>query len=245
MRVFGSGLVAAAAFEVYASGVDLTYSFTKALPVEIRERYEIREVRNAAALLAATNPDEFAEVVAVLRDFRLSRDDVLGAGGNKSDVARRLDLAFRDLGWREARHDTRVTSVLQLQPWPPGEGVAVVEESEVRNEGYKVDNVKGRVALDVEWNAKDGNLDRDLAAYRALYEAAIIDVGVIITRTQADLRAAVLELDPDSSKFSTTTTTNLEKLEPRLTRGDSGGCPVLAIAISSRCIDFTLDGEAQ
>ena len=217
--------------------MDLTTSFENVFPKEILQRYELREVRNASGLLAATNPGEFEELFNVLSWFVLSNDDVLGAGGNKSDVARRLDLRFRELGWREARHDTRVTSVLTKEPYRQvGEDERIVIESEVSNEGYKVDNVKGRVALDVEWNAKDGNLDRDLAAYRALYDAAIIDVGVIVTRTQADLREAALNLDAESSKFATTTTTNLAKLEPRLTRGDAGGCPVLAVAITARCI---------
>lgn len=218
--------------------MDLTTSYEDVFPPEILDRYELREVRNAAALLKATNPEEFADIIEVLSEFVLTDEDVLGAGGNKSDVARRLDLRFRELGWREARHDTKVMSILVKEPYRPvGETERHVTESEVSNEGYKVDNVKGRVALDVEWNAKDGNLDRDLAAYRALYEAAIIDVGVIVTRTQADLREVALVLDPDSTKFATTTTTNLTKLEPRLTRGDGGGCPVLAIAISSRCIE--------
>jgi hypothetical protein len=217
--------------------MDLTDSYERVLPATILKRFDLREVRNAAALLMATNPTEFDEIVGVLSGFVLSDDDVLGAGGNKSDVARRLDLQFREIGWREARHDTNVVSVLMKQPYrPAGETERTVLESEVRNEGYKIDNVKSRVALDVEWNAKDGNLDRDLAAYRALYEAAIIDVGVIITRTQADLREAAMALDADSTKFATTTTTNLAKLEPRLTRGDAGGCPVLAVAITARCI---------
>ena len=67
-----------------------------------------------------------------------------------------------------------------------------------------------------------------------MYDAALIDVGVIITRTQEDLRALAIELNAESSKFATTTTTNLGKLKPRLTRGDSGGCPILAVAISAR-----------
>lgn len=137
----------------------------------------------------------------------------------------------------EARHDTKVTSILIKQPYRDAGELQTEELTyEVLNEGYKIDNVKARVALDVEWNAKDGNLDRDLAAYRALYEAGIIDVGVIITRTQADLREAALGLDPASTKFQTTTTTNLTKLKPRLTRGDAGGCPILAIAITAKCI---------
>lgn len=77
---------------------------------------------------------------------------------------------------------------------------------------------------------------RDIGAYRALYDAGIIDAGVLITRTQADLRATALRLDPLSKKFDTTTTTNLDKLVPRMTRGDAGACPVLAIAITARCL---------
>lgn len=103
--------------------------------------------------------------------------------------------------------------------------------------------MKDRVALDVEWNAKDGNLDRDMGAYRALYDAGIIDAAVIITRTQEDLRTLASRLAFEaghsyadaSRRLGTTTTTNLVKLEPRMTRGDTGGCPLLAAAISARC----------
>ena len=217
--------------------VDLTDSYKSILPSNILRCYEICEIRNAAALLAATNREEFDDIVAVLDTFRLTEDDVLGAGGNKSKVARRLDEAFRERGWREARHDTELKSILTMQPYRAiGERhPEVVHDSLVLSEGYKVDNVRGRVALDVEWNAKDGNLDRDLAAYRALYDAGIIDAGAIITRSQSSLREYALALDPLTDKFKTTTTTNIEKLEPRLTRGDSGGCPVVAFAITAEC----------
>ena len=91
------------------------------------------------------------------------------------------------------------------------------------------------MALDVEWNAKDGNLDRDVGAYRALYDAGIIDVGVIITRTHEEIRALAIRLGRIKG-FNTTTTTNLMKLEPRMTRGSVGGCPLLAVAITDRCL---------
>jgi len=92
------------------------------------------------------------------------------------------------------------------------------------------------VALDVEWHAKDGNLDRDLAAYRALYDAGIIDGAVMITMTRADLRALALRGDPATTKFGTSTTTNLTKVLPRLTRGDGGGCPILVVSICARTV---------
>jgi len=226
--------------------MELTGSWTTALPAAVAERYELRETRNAAAVLAATCPDEVTELCAVLTGFTLTTADLVEAGGNESRLAARLNTAFRERGWREGRVDTVVTSRLQVQPWhPAGEHGVTVRESEVVNEGYKVDNVKGRVALDVEWNAKDGNLDRDIGAYRALYDAGLIDGAVLLTRTHDDLRELARELaraagrtdDEVRSRLSTSTTTHLGKLESRMTRGDAGGCPLLAVAISRRCWD--------
>jgi Restriction endonuclease BglII len=59
--------------------------------------------------------------------------------------------------------------------------------SETTSEGYSVDNFIDRVALGVEWNAKDGNPDRDLETYQSLYDAGLIDGGVMINRTVDDL----------------------------------------------------------
>jgi hypothetical protein len=214
--------------------VDLTESYLAAIPVDVRQRYVLVETRNATKIIAATNQAAFTEIISVLRSFELTEMDIVNPGGNKSLVAARIDKAFRELGWREGRHDTRIVSVLTVMPYAPaGETEPRVIEAEVFNEGYKVDNVKDRVALDVEWNAKDGNLDRDLAAYRALYDAGIIDAAVVITRTQESMRRLATELGV--KRFDTTTTTNLDKLLPRLTRGDSGGCPVLVAAITPEC----------
>lgn len=215
--------------------MDLTDSYQRVFPAAVLKRYEFREVRNASAVLANTNPNEFADLVKVLKAFALTKKDVLNPGGNEGDIAKRLNRAFRDQGWREGRHDTMITSALSLMPYKPaGETTAKLMETEVFNEGYKVDNVKGGVALDVEWNAKDGNLDRDVSAYRALYDAAIIDSAVLVTRSVTDLRALGKRLGRDKY-LNTTTTTNLGKLEPRMTRGDAGGCPLLAVAITAKC----------
>jgi len=214
--------------------VDLTTSYEAVIPADVRARFEMREVRNAAAILAATNPSAFAEIVGVLTDFRLEAMDITEPGGGKSRLAIRVDETFRRLGWREGQHDTHVTSVLSLQPYHPAdEREARVVEKQVLNIGYKVDNVKDRVALDVEWNAKDGNLDRDVGAYRALYDGGIIDAGVIITRTFVSIRDLAVTLGRPGA-FGTTTTTTIDKLVPRMTRGDGGGCPILAIGITER-----------
>lgn len=215
--------------------MELTGSYASRFSGRTLARYEMLEVRDAAAVLADMHPPEFREIAAVLGRFKLERADIVKPGGREGPVAKRLNRAFRERGWREGQHDLRIGSSLRLMPYrDAGEKKPAVVESEVVSGGYKVDNLKGRIALDVEWNAKDGNLDRDLAAYRALYEAGIVRVGVILTRTQADLRALGKRLGRDP--FKTSTTTNLDKLRPRLARGDGGGCPLLAVAITAACL---------
>lgn len=219
--------------------MDLTTSFDPCFPADVRARYQFAETRNATTILASTNPEAFAQVVNVLRNFHLRTSDLLTPGGQESDLAARANRMFRENGWREARVDTLIRLSLQRTPLrEAGETSLEAIVTETRNEGYKVDNFRDRVALDVEWNAKDGNLDRDIGAYRALYDAALIDVGVLITRTM-DLRDLGRQLALDAGMtieqakriLNTTTTTNREKLLPRMTRGDAGGCPLLAVFI--------------
>jgi hypothetical protein len=215
--------------------MELTRSYERVIPDEVRARYDFAETRNAAAVLASTDPEAFAEVLDVLAGFRLSGDDITVPGGNKSTVARRLDGEFREKGWREAAYDTHLRSVLRVMPYrPAGERRATEIETESASRGYKIDNVKRRMAVDVEWNAKDGNLDRDVGAYRSFYDAGVIDAGVIICRSFESIRALSIELGREKG-FDTVTTTTIEKLTDRLARGDGGGCPILAVAITRRC----------
>ena len=87
-----------------------------------------------------------------------------------------------------------------------------------------------------------------MANFRALHDLGVIDVGVIITRHQertkwaANYLAAAgdrIRYDTRTEKrivlLGTTTTTNMEKLVPKLERGDAGGCPILAIALTELC----------
>ncbi len=228
--------------------MDLTTSYLGCFPAATRERYEFYETRNAASILTTTNSARFAELVDVLDSFALLTDDLVNSGGNETKLAARLNSAFREKGWREARVDQIIKLSLLKQPYrPAGERKPVVVETETTSMGYKVDNFVDRVALDVEWNAKDGNLDRDLGAYRSLYDAGLIDAAVMITRTVDDLRRLATRLREGagmspkdaSSMLKTSTTTNTTKLVPKLTRGDSGGCPILVVAICERTWDKT------
>ena len=59
----------------------------------------------------------------------------------------------------------------------------VVDGKEIRQDTYKMDYIKGRVACDLEWNSKDQTYDRDLYAFRIFFDYDRINVGVIVTRS--------------------------------------------------------------
>lgn len=215
--------------------MELTSSYEKVIPADIRAKYDWIETRNAAAVLNAADPHAFAEVLAVLADFTLLATDITVPGKNKSALAMRLDLEFREKGWREAAYDTYIRSVLKTKPYKKaGEKKETEIETLSTSQGYRIDNVKRRTAVDVEWNAKDGNLDRDVGAYRSFYDAGVIDGAVVITRNHASIRALSIQLGRVEG-FKTTTTTNIEKLQDRVSRGDGGGCPILGVGITDRC----------
>lgn len=97
--------------------MDLTASFAEHVTPELLGKFEFCEVRNAAAILASTNPAEWAELMQVLTSLKLTDQDILDDGGNKSDLAARVDECFRELGWREGRVDTLIKLAVKVSPY--------------------------------------------------------------------------------------------------------------------------------
>lgn len=248
--------------------MDLTESWRTELPSAVTERYDIVETRNAAAMFKASASDLLAEVAGVLNGFRFDVERIVRGGGSKHFISAELDEAFRVSGWREAKFRQQLTTELVLNPYrPASETAKTIRTSVSEYEGHQIDNVKGRVGLDVEWNPKDGNLDRDFSNFRSLYEAGVLDLGILIVRRETGMRqlwvdtiARAKELNlsnPISAQWTerlrktpadplgTTTTSNFEKLVTRVRRGDGGGCPILAVAITTRCYEPPVDLDAE
>ena len=216
-----------------------TYDDPIVLDPKIRKRWAFLETSSAAAVLRSVCPAEWADITAVLEAFALDPAHWLKKGGNRGDIAKVIDGLFAARGWRETRVDLVTQGVLLSRNLEVMERLPPVEQ-----EGYLVDNFKGRVALDVEWNAKDGNLDRDLSAYRAWHEAGVISAAVLITQDRGRLKElaerlwaehqATLPADQRNAKLpidlNTSTTTNLEKAALRVRRGVMGTCPLLIVA---------------
>lgn len=223
-----------------------TYDSSDVLPLEARNHWEFMETNSAAAVLKAVCPEEWKNVVDILSKYRLHPAAWLKAGGNRGDIAAEIDFAFHQFGWCEARLDLETKGTLYSK-----NEKKIGELSPVTQEGYLVDNFKGRVVLDVEWNAKDGNLDRDLSAYRSWYEAGVISAGIIITKDRISLLTLARRLWkeyqdtlPENERnnklpidLTTSTTTTFDKAQMRVRRGVMGTCPILIVAASEKTWD--------
>lgn len=90
------------------------------------------------------------------------------------------------------------------------------------------------MAFDLEWNSKDQTFDRDLLAMRTYFDCGIIDVGIIVTRSEElnDIFRHIGIL----KKYGASTTW-MGKLIDRLDSRRNGGCPILAVGIKKSCIE--------
>jgi hypothetical protein len=219
-----------------------TYDDPEILPPKARSSWVFMETNSACAVMKAVCPAEWADVISVLSEYRLDPRFWLKKGGNRGDIAAQIDLMFQKKGWQEARLDLETTGKIFSKD------LKLIEElPPITQEGYLVDNFKNRVVLDVEWNAKDGNLDRDLAAYRSWHEAGIISAGIIITKDRLSLLTLARSLWDDHQNtldiekrdkklpidLTTSTTTAFDKAEMRVRRGVMGTCPILIVGADS------------
>lgn len=192
------------------------------VPEDIRTLYEVHDYRHAAAILYNEFREEFDDIMDALRNFKITYWNVIDKGGSESQIPKNLSQLLRpdpqNPRWAEGQLEAELTV--------NGEKVSV--------RSHKVDYLKGRVALDMEWNSKDQTYDRDLNAFSTFYIYNRISVGVLITRSNA--------LDPLFKELGIkgkygASTTQMKKLISRLDAGVNGGCPVLVFGITPSVIE--------
>ncbi|MDO9106262.1 MAG: BglII/BstYI family type II restriction endonuclease [Methylovulum sp.] len=220
-------------------GADSQHEIGRFIPADILELYEVHSYKHAAAILHNSYPDELAEIIGALRQFRLTVNDILKPGGNESDIPKRISSLLRPLGWYETRikGDLLITmEIHQEHETRSGKNKTVLQHPIKRDnylDGHKVDYVKKSVAFDLEWNSKDQTFDRDLYAFRAFSDCGLIGAGILLTRSAA--------LNPVFSKLGVkakygASTTWMGKLLYRMNAGRHGGCPVLIFGITPNII---------
>jgi hypothetical protein len=188
------------------------------LPDDIRDEYQIEERHHACSILKTDFPEQWKDLLDVLRRFKLKRTELQRPGGNKSPIAKGLDSLFFERGWVEKSFDIKVTA----------------DGTETLAPTHHVDYYKDRVAIETEWNNKDPFFDRDLTTFRLLFELNVLSVGVIITRAD-ELQELFIELGKLTAAGMSTT--HMSKLIPKMYNRASGGCPVLALGITKKKYD--------
>lgn len=205
---------------------------------QLTDLYEIIDHRHALSILQVNYPGELSELLDALLAFRMTDAMLMAPGGNESEIPKLFSQRLRPHDWRE----TRITGDLKVTLDARRTRGAGSDSSEFwiprYLDGHKIDYVKGKVAFDLEWNAKDQTFDRDLYAMRAFYEANVIAAGVLVTRAE-DLNREFQRLGI-MKKYGASTTW-LGKLKPRIEANRGGGCPVLALGITRRLLQHDAD----
>lgn len=212
---------------------------------ELLEKFEFHNYGHALEILGDAFPAEWNELQDCLKKLQLSLADIKTAGGNESPIPKKFDDVLYPYGWREIR----ISGDLIVKKYPrqtaQRRGRFADEPYEVETivgyiDGHNIDFLKNRVAFDLEWNSKDQTFDRDLLAMRTYFDCGLIDVGVIVTRSE-ELND-IFRKEKDNSgqllmKKYGASTTWMGKLIYRLESRRNGGCPVLAIGIRKGCVE--------
>lgn len=214
------------------------------IPEDIREKFEFYNYGHALEILTQSFPEQWAELQDCFRRLQLTVDDISRAGGNESPVPKKFDDVLYPYGWREIR----ISGDLIVKKYPrqtaQRRGRFADEPFEVETiegyiDGHNIDFLRDRVAFDLEWNSKDQTFDRDLLAMRTYFDCGLIDLGVIVTRSEElnDVFKVVTDENglPLMRKYGASTTW-MGKLLYRLESRRNGGCPILAVGIKKECI---------
>ena len=203
----------------------------------LTEKFEFYNYGHALEILSQSFKEEWNDLQDCLEQLKISRDDLLEAGGNETKIPKKFDDVLYPRGWKEIR----ISGDLVIKLYPRGKSrgrfLDVPYDEKIIEgyiDGHNIDFIKGKVAFDLEWNSKDQTFDRDLVAMKTYFDCGLIEVGIIVTRAQ-ELNDVFSELGI-KAKYGASTTW-MGKLDYRLKSRRNGGCPILAIGIKKTCIE--------
>lgn len=211
----------------------------------LKNKFEFYSYGHAINILHESFPEEWEEIIECLEKLNLSLADVKKAGGNESPIPKKFDDVLYPYGWREIR----ISGDLIIKKYPRqvaqrrgrfSDEPFETETIEGYIDGHNIDFLKNKIAFDLEWNSKDQTFDRDLLAMRTFFDCGLIDVGVIVTRSEELNEVFKAERDDSGDilmrKYGASTTW-MGKLLYRLDSRRNGGCPILAIGIKKECVE--------
>ena len=218
------------------------------IPEDLYEKFEFKSYGHALEILDHSFPKEWQEIQEALQKLEISIEDLRAQGGNETKIPKKFDDVLYPYGWKEIR----ITGDLIVKLYPRQAAQRGRFSNEPFDEkkivgyidGHNIDFIKGKVAFDLEWNSKDQTFDRDLLAMRTYFDCGLIDVGIIVTRSE-ELNDIFRKVTDESGKSIMrkygASTTWMDKLLYRLDSRRNGGCPILAIGIKKACVKGSFD----
>lgn len=135
-----------------------------------QQGFDVQTHNHAEAILAHDFPQDLAQLVGALSEYRIDLAELIGGGGGESGQTQRLRHVLAGAGWR--KHQFTVQTIIDGR-----------EQTAISHE---VDHVRfagaGTLALEIEWNNKDPFFDRDLENFQRLHAISAISLGIIVTR---------------------------------------------------------------
>lgn len=217
----------------------------KYIEANLLYKFEFDNYGHALEILYESFPTEWKELQECLTNIHLTLDDIRQSGGNESPIPKKFDDILYPYGWKEIR----ISGDLIVKKYPRqiaqrrGRFSTTPYDEQVINgyiDGHNIDFLKNRVAFDLEWNSKDQTFDRDLLAMRTYFDCGLIDVGVIVTRSEELNEIFKSEKDSQGNsliKKYGASTTWMGKLQYRLKSRRNGGCPILAVGMRKGCVE--------
>ncbi len=203
--------------------------------------YRYGVTRYADVILQQGFPERFDDVCAALSAFRPTLDELRAGGGGRTEFVKRFDesLGSQRPDDQSVWGKQNITIDKAMGFGERVEPISTVRGHEIDMFGLgSLDQPFPGIAVEMEWNNKDPFFDRDLINFQALHREGAIAVGVIVTRGPSlqQLISKTIRSGQGNFKYGPSST-HWAKLEPRVTLGGGGECPLLLIGIEPGRID--------
>jgi len=143
--------------------------------------WEFQSLNYASAVVTDEFEPEFKRFLDALLAAKFTVEDaIIKRGGGRSDQTTALGMALVSRGW--GPNNITIKNRVEFS----AKFDAIDTESTTHEIDHLLSNSDGKLAaIEIEWNNKDEFFDRDVQAIRRLYDLNVIDLGFIITRSEA------------------------------------------------------------
>ncbi|PEE73679.1 hypothetical protein COM81_27575 [Priestia megaterium] len=206
----------------------------------VQNNYYIKSHRNGLSILQNQHPKLWRDTIFALRWFRLYYHEIVSPGGGKSQITQRLEKFFTKKGWQPV--ETQETTNVRIGKNFGKPSQTIYKDYNIVSKTHEIDLLKGKIAIEIEWNNKHQFFSRDLEAFDYLYRAGVIDAGIIITKHTSlhelfkSLGYLISTTKAVASKYGSSHT-HTDKLE-NLLASNRCSCPIVVIGLTENIFRF-------